>query len=307
VRHKGIGGGWSRTPTLGVALLLLTAGFGRVDAQTAAPLGGSFDQWFINQDRVAPVFTRPEVRTLLPPLPLPEESTPASTQTTAEGASGGSDVAEPQSPVFTRPAVLSLLPPLPLPEEHTPPAEQTIVEAAPRGVDVAEPQGPVTALSKRLAPPVEASPPPVMTGSLPACLPAGQTVSDERFNPNRITAAHRTLPFGVNLRQRRPVTVRLNDRGPPKLKLASDVSRACARALGITEGNAVALYRVHGALGASAHQPIRPKRPFVSASVMKRDHLVETTGSIPVRPRPRFVPTPAGRFALPATLRPTGL
>jgi Lytic transglycolase len=178
VRHKGIGGGWSRTPTLGVALLLLTAGFGRVDAQTAAPLGGSFDQWFINQDRVAPVFTRPEVRTLLPPLPLPEESTPASTQTTAEGASGGSDVAEPQ--------------------------------------------GPVTALSKRLAPPVEASPPPVVTGSLPACLPAGQTVSDERFDPNRITAAHRTLPFGVNLRQRRPVTVRLNDRGPPKLKLATD-------------------------------------------------------------------------------------
>ena len=71
MRHKGMGGGWSRAPTLGLALLLFTAGLGRVDAQTAAPLGGSFDQRFINQGRVAPVFTRPDVRSRLPPLPPP--------------------------------------------------------------------------------------------------------------------------------------------------------------------------------------------------------------------------------------------
>ena len=97
MRHKGMGSGWSRAPTLGVALLL-TTGLERVDAQTVAPLGDSFDQWFINQDRVAPVFTRPEVRSRLPPLPLPEESTPPSAQTTAEGASEGSKAAEPQGP-----------------------------------------------------------------------------------------------------------------------------------------------------------------------------------------------------------------
>src|SRR3954468_24806438 len=92
-----MGGGWSRTPTLGIALLL-TAGLGRVDAQTAAPFAGSFDQRFINQGRVAPVFTRPEVHSQLPPLPLLEESTPPFAQTTAEGASGGPKAFEPKGP-----------------------------------------------------------------------------------------------------------------------------------------------------------------------------------------------------------------
>ena len=45
------------------------------------------------------------------------------------------------------------------------------------------------------------------------------TASGERFNPNGLTAAHRTLPFGTkvrvkNLRNGRSVVVRINDRGP---------------------------------------------------------------------------------------------
>lgn len=46
-----------------------------------------------------------------------------------------------------------------------------------------------------------------------------RTASGERYNPNAMTAAHRTLPFGTrvrvtNLDNRRSVVVRINDRGP---------------------------------------------------------------------------------------------
>src|SRR5438270_7340497 len=46
-----------------------------------------------------------------------------------------------------------------------------------------------------------------------------RTASGERFDPDALTAAHRTLPFGTrvrltNLDNGRHATVRINDRGP---------------------------------------------------------------------------------------------
>lgn len=46
-----------------------------------------------------------------------------------------------------------------------------------------------------------------------------RTASGERFDQNALTAAHRTLPFGTqvrvtNLNNNRTVVVRINDRGP---------------------------------------------------------------------------------------------
>ena len=294
MRHKGRSGTRDRAPTLGIALLFLTAGLGRVDAQTAAPFVGSFDQRFINQGRVAPVFTRPEVHSRLPPLPLPAESAPPSAQTTEKGASGGSEAAEPQGSVT---ALKKLL---------IPPAEASPSPALPLN----SPPPPAPESTTHVAGPAQHGPPEV-TGSLQACLPTGQTASGERVNPNRVTAVHRTLPSGVNLRKRRPATVRINDRGPPKLKLASGLSRACARAIEVTGGGWVVRYRTHGVLGASTHQHTRPKRPPAPTTVMRRDHVVETTGSIPARPRlrppSRLVSTPAARFVLPEALRPRDL
>lgn len=65
------------------------------------------------------------------------------------------------------------------------------------------------------------------------------TASGERFNPNAMTAAHRTLPFGTkvqvtNLRNGRSVVVRINDRGPFIRSRVIDVSRAAASELGFT-------------------------------------------------------------------------
>jgi rare lipoprotein A len=64
------------------------------------------------------------------------------------------------------------------------------------------------------------------------------TASGERYNPDGMTAAHRTLPFGTmvtvkNMRNGRSVRVRINDRGPFIKGRIIDVSRGAARQLGL--------------------------------------------------------------------------
>lgn len=63
------------------------------------------------------------------------------------------------------------------------------------------------------------------------------TASGERFNPDAMTAAHRSLPFNTkvevtNLRNGRSVIVRINDRGPFVRGRIIDVSKAAAGELG---------------------------------------------------------------------------
>jgi rare lipoprotein A len=67
-----------------------------------------------------------------------------------------------------------------------------------------------------------------------------QTASGEFFDMNALTACHPTLPFGtlvrvVNLRNKRSVVVRINDRGPLTKRRVIDLSYAAARELMITE------------------------------------------------------------------------
>lgn len=76
----------------------------------------------------------------------------------------------------------------------------------------------------------------------------GRTASGETFNPNGLTAAHRTLPLGtrvrvVNKKNGRSVVVRINDRMPAKLDYAIDLSRGSARVLGIEGVGSVAIYK----------------------------------------------------------------
>jgi rare lipoprotein A len=68
----------------------------------------------------------------------------------------------------------------------------------------------------------------------------GQTASGEQFDPEKLTAAHRTLPFGTrlqvtNLDSGRSVVVRINDRGPFIRGRVVDVSREAARELDLLE------------------------------------------------------------------------
>ena len=67
-----------------------------------------------------------------------------------------------------------------------------------------------------------------------------ETASGEIFDMNQLTAAHRQLPFGaevrvVNLRTGASVSVVINDRGPCIDGRAIDLSMAAARALGMVE------------------------------------------------------------------------
>lgn len=58
------------------------------------------------------------------------------------------------------------------------------------------------------------------------------------FNPNALTAAHKTLPFGTrvrvtNMRNGKSVTVRINDRGPFVKGRVIDLSRRAAGVIGM--------------------------------------------------------------------------
>ncbi|MFM9915851.1 MAG: septal ring lytic transglycosylase RlpA family protein [Rhizobacter sp.] len=61
-----------------------------------------------------------------------------------------------------------------------------------------------------------------------------KTASGQRFNPNALTMAHKTLPFGTmvkvtNLSNDKSVVVRVNDRGPTQVDRIGDLSHAAAR------------------------------------------------------------------------------
>jgi len=65
---------------------------------------------------------------------------------------------------------------------------------------------------------------------------SGKTASGETYDAKKLTAAHRTLPFGTRLRvtdkrSHRSVTVVVNDRGPFVKDRVLDLSYAAAIAL----------------------------------------------------------------------------
>lgn len=62
------------------------------------------------------------------------------------------------------------------------------------------------------------------------------TANGEVYSPSKMTAAHKTLPFGTkvkvtNKKTGKSVIVRINDRGPVNRTI--DLSRGAAKALGI--------------------------------------------------------------------------
>ncbi|OHD65693.1 MAG: hypothetical protein A2176_13740 [Spirochaetes bacterium RBG_13_51_14] len=65
-----------------------------------------------------------------------------------------------------------------------------------------------------------------------------KTASGERFDMNKLTAAHKTLPFGTvisvkNFDNGKTVTVRINDRGPYRGNRVIDLSYSAAKRLGM--------------------------------------------------------------------------
>ena len=71
-----------------------------------------------------------------------------------------------------------------------------------------------------------------------------KTASGEAFNPEALTMAHKTLPFGTlvkvtNPKNNKSVTLRVNDRGPTQADRVGDVSYAAARKLGMLKSGVI--------------------------------------------------------------------
>ncbi len=77
-----------------------------------------------------------------------------------------------------------------------------------------------------------------------------KTASGERMNAAKLTAAHRSLPFGTkvlvtNKRNGKSVIVRINDRGPFIRGRVIDVSKAAAQNIGmVSSGTAQVCYQI---------------------------------------------------------------
>jgi|CXWL01.1.fsa_nt_gi rare lipoprotein A len=91
---------------------------------------------------------------------------------------------------------------------------------------------------------------PQATSGLASYYWQGQRVaSGGWFNPQAMTAAHKTLPFGTkvvvtNLKNGQSTVVTINDRGPYVAGRVIDLSLAAARAVGMTAAGVVPIHLV---------------------------------------------------------------
>lgn len=98
-----------------------------------------------------------------------------------------------------------------------------------------------------------------------------QTANGEEYDMNGLTCAHRSLPLGTwlrvtNLKNRKSVFVRVNDRGPMPDDRIVDLSYAAARAVGITGLGKVQLER------------LRPGDPEMAQQLIAQFHQPVTVG-----------------------------
>ena len=95
-----------------------------------------------------------------------------------------------------------------------------------------------------------------------------KTATGEKFDMNALTCAHRSLPLGTwlrvtNLRNRKSVLVRVNDRGPMVESRIIDLSYAAARAVGIGGTSKVKLEQVPANDPEVARVLIAQATPFI--------------------------------------------
>ena len=142
-------------------------------------------------------------------------------------------------------------------------------------------------------------------------LPANITANGERMNPNELTAAHRSLPFGTrvlveNLSNGQSVVVRINDRGPFIGGRIIDLSKAAASSIGMVNagtakvrvttaggsalaalGEATTKAKDGASLGATAKADIAPseapKQKVVTHTASRNKKSVGATASVAAR------------------------
>lgn len=108
-----------------------------------------------------------------------------------------------------------------------------------------------------------------------------KTANGERFDMNKLTAAHRTYPFGTilevtNLRNNKQVTVRVNDRGPYAGGRVIDLSKQAAQQLGFVN-NGVTKVKIEVVSGKRDKQD---KKPDIKNSYPARKESVPQITSL---------------------------
>ncbi len=94
-----------------------------------------------------------------------------------------------------------------------------------------------------------------------------ETASKEKYNKNKLTGAHKTLPFGTlvkvtRLDSKQSVKIRINDRGPYLSNRIIEVSRKAAKQIGLDEGK-VTRVKIEVVGTARAEDPEPAKAPPV--------------------------------------------
>jgi len=138
-----------------------------------------------------------------------------------------------------------------------------------------------------------------------ADMAGNETASGERFNPDAVTAAHKTLPLPsyvevTSINTGRTILVRVNDRGPFANDRLIDLSQGAARQLGIDGGGpaGVRVRRVNppeherATLRAGGQVAERLETPPALLRALSR-RLAESprpSGAVAMAPRPRPAP-----------------
>jgi len=153
------------------------------------------------------------------------------------------------------------------------------------------------------------------------------TANGEIFDPQTMTAAHRTLPFGTvvdvtNLKNGRTTRVRINDRGPFVGNRIIDLSYAAARSLGMVEDGVSKVRLEIVTVGRGDREPPEPYSVTIDSSgtrpvpevepdvpspepVRTIDEEPAVVTSEPIEPTPPPAPTPVQSAATPAAPPPS--
>ena len=124
-----------------------------------------------------------------------------------------------------------------------------------------------------------------------------RTANGETFDTNKLTAAHKTLPFGTkvqvtHLDTGKSVIVRINDRGPFVEDRIIDLSKAAADIIGLTSRGVgkVKIEVVH-------QEPVHPYATIQVASFGSRDNAVKLRNKLmEAGLSPSFETTDTGLF-----------
>ncbi|PSC06781.1 hypothetical protein SLNSH_01730 [Alsobacter soli] len=199
----------------------------------------------------APAFARPEVSQWLPALPISDsgDQSPTGAEAAAPQPHTGQGFASSLKRLIIPPAEAGTSPisapdhsPPPLPSETATLTEHS--EAHPP----IQPSSPTTGTVKTAKD--ERRGVLIARGRATWYQHPGRTASGQVYNPDGLSAAHASLPFGTSVRvtnrgNGRSVVVLINDRMGPRGRSryhVIDLSRAAARALGIQGIGDVALY-----------------------------------------------------------------